>query len=282
MAELLKGAEVAGGMKAELSAKVSALRDKGVVPRLGILRVGEKPGDLSYEKGATKRCESLGLDSKVFSFSESTSNEAFMEEFRRINDDGSIHGVLVLRPLPLHMDEERVKAMIDPSKDVDGMSPVNVAKVFAGADSGFAPCTARAVMEIIRHYNVRLKGMRATVVGRSMVAGRPLAMLLLDRHATVTVCHTRTADLAGECRKADVLITAAGAPKMIKASYVGAGATVIDVGINVDEHGRLCGDVDFEGAEPVAGKITPVPGGVGAVTSSVLAMHTIIACEAIT
>jgi len=215
----------------------------------------------------------------VFSFPEDISNEDFISEFKKVNADDSVHGILVFRPMPKHIDEESIKNIIDPEKDVDCMCSANIAKVFAGDETGYAPCTPRAVMEALKHFGIPLKGKRVTVVGRSMVVGKPLSMLLLKEHATVTICHTRTADLEGECRKAEILIAAAGVAKMINASFVGEGAVVIDVGINVDASGNLCGDVDFESVEPVAGKLTPVPGGVGTVTTSVLAMHTIQACE---
>ena len=278
MAVLLKGIEVVNGMKEELSNRVSDLRNKGQLPCLGIIRIGERPDDLSYERGAVKRCEGIGLECKVFSFPADISNDDFISEFKRINGDGTVHGILVFRPTPGHIDEEAVKNLINPEKDVDCMSPVNIAKVFAADETGYAPCTPRAVMELLRHFDIPLKGKRITVVGRSMVVGKPLSMLLLKEHATVTICHTRTIDLAGECKKAEILIAAAGVPKMIDASFVNKGAIVIDVGINVDENGNLCGDVDFESVEPIAGSVTPVPGGVGTVTTSVLAMHTIDAC----
>ncbi|MCL1808365.1 MAG: bifunctional 5,10-methylene-tetrahydrofolate dehydrogenase/5,10-methylene-tetrahydrofolate cyclohydrolase [Clostridiales bacterium] len=279
MATLLKGIEVVNGMKESLSSRVLELKRKGKTPCLGIVRIGERPDDLSYEKGAVKRCSGIGLLCKVFNFPADVSNEEFIQEFKKINADESVHGLLVFRPMPKHIDEEAVKGIISPEKDMDCMSPANIAKVFAADETGYAPCTPQAVMELLKHFGIPLKGKRVTLVGRSMVVGKPLSMLLLKEHATITICHTRTADLAGECRKAEILIAAAGVPKMVKDSFVNEGATVIDVGINVDENGNLCGDVDFESVEPVAGSITPVPGGVGTVTTSVLAMHVIEACE---
>ena len=277
MATLLKGIEVVNGMKDELSAAAEALKQRGVSPCLGIVRIGERPDDLSYEKGAVKRCEGIGLACRVFAFPADIDNETFADEFSKINADPSVHGILVFRPMPKHIDEERIKRIIDPVKDVDCMSDTNMAKVFAGDETGYAPCTPSAVMEMLKHYGIGLKGKRVTLVGRSMVVGKPLAMLLLREHATLTICHTRTVDLESECRRAEILIAAAGAAKMIKAPCVSQGAVVIDVGINVDEEGNLCGDVDFAGVEPLAGSITPVPGGVGTVTTSVLAKHTLAA-----
>ena len=280
MAELLKGIDVVNGMKATLSARVEALKAKGLTPCLAIVRIGERPDDLSYERGAIKRCEGIGLDCKVYSFPEDIDNTAFLSAFKDINADPSVHGILVFRPMPKHIDEEAVKNSIDPKKDMDCMSDANMAKVFAGDDTGYAPCTPRAVIEMLKHFGIALKGKRVTLVGRSLVVGKPLAMLLLKEHATLTICHTRTVDIEEECRRAEILIAAAGAAKMIKAPYVSEGAIVIDVGINVDDGGNLCGDVDFDSVEPIAGRITPVPGGVGTVTTSVLALHTIEAAEA--
>ena len=176
-------------------------------------------------------------------------------------------------PLPKTLNEEKIKQMIHPWKDVDGMSPVNVAKVFSGDSTGFAPCTAEAVMEILDYYKIDLKGKRVTIVGRSMVVGKPLSMLMLGRHATVTICHTRTKDLAGTCRNAEILAAAAGKARMISEDMAADGAVVVDVGINVDEDGNLCGDVDYDAVEGKASYITPVPRGVGSVTTSVLAKH---------
>ena len=279
MAVLLKGIEVVNSMKAELSDRVAKLKTNGVEPCLGIVRIGERPDDLSYERGAIKRCEGVGLLSRSFAFPADIDSDSFFDEFVKINSDDSIHGILVFRPMPKHIDEERVRSVINPDKDIDCMSDTNAAKVFAADDSGFAPCTPGAVIEVFRHFGILLKGKKVTLIGRSMVVGKPLAMLLLKEHATVTICHTRTVNLEEECKKAEILIAAAGSPKMIKAAHVSEGVVVIDVGINVDNNGNLCGDVDFAEVEPIVGAITPVPGGVGTVTTSVLAMHTITAAE---
>jgi len=275
MAEILKGIEVANAMKEGLIAENAALIASGVTPCLAIVRVGERPDDLAYERGALKRFEGLGIAVKVFAFREDIGQDEFEVRFERVNFDESVHGILLFRPLPKHLDEKIILKIIDPEKDMDGMCDTNIAKVFAGDESGYAPCTPEGVIELLKHFEVPLKGAKVTLVGRSMVVGKPLAMLLLKEHATVTICHTRTKDLAAECRAAEILIAAAGAAKMIKAEHVSEGAVVIDVGINVDEDGNLCGDVDFEAVEPLASKITPVPGGVGSVTTSVLAAHTL-------
>ena len=275
MSGVMKGAETAKAMKESMEEQVHALKEKGIVPCLAIVRVGARPDDLAYERGAKKRMEMVGGECRVHELPETIGQAELEQEFQAVNEDPSVHGILLFRPLPKHLDEEPLKAMINPLKDVDCMSPVNIAKVFSGDESGFAPCTAEAVMKLFEHYGVELSGKRVTVVGRSMVVGKPLAMLLLKANATVTVCHTRTKDLKEACRSAESLAAAAGKAKMITADMIADGAVVADVGINVDEDGALCGDVDFEAVSAKASLISPVPGGVGSVTSSVLASHVI-------
>ena len=273
MAELWKGAPAAAALTEKLAVQASALRQAGVVPALAIVRVGERPEDLSYERGAVKRCEKVGIAVKRFILSEDASQEELTALLRQINGSPDIHGCLLFRPLPRHMDEGAVCAALSPAKDVDGITPGSLASVFSGDRLGYPPCTAQACMELLDYYGYDLTGRRAVVVGRSLVIGRPAAMLLLGRNATVTLCHTRTADLAAECRRAEVLIAAAGKAKVIGADHLAPGQVVIDVGINVDEDGSLTGDVDFAAAQDVVRAITPVPGGVGAVTTTVLARH---------
>ena len=275
MSIIMKGSEVAAAMKEELLREVEKLAQKGIVPQLGIVRVGARPDDLAYERGAVKRMEAVGIRCKVIELPESISQEVFEKEFSAVNSNPDIHGILLFRPLPKQLNEDPVRSMINPKKDVDCMSPVNMAKVFAGDESGFAPCTPEAVMEVLAHFGIDLKGKRVTVVGRSMVVGKPLSMLLLKKNATVTICHTRTADLGATCRNAEILIAAAGKAKMITADFVSENSIVVDVGINVGSDGKLCGDVDFEAVAPKSSYITPVPGGVGTVTSSVLAKHVV-------
>ena len=279
MADLLKGMEVVNGMKERLIEKNNELIAKGLTPCLNIVRIGERPDDLSYERGALKRFEGLGIKTVVSVFPEDITQEDFEKEFIKINEDKSVHGILLFRPMPKHIDEGRIEKIFDPEKDMDCLCMENIAKVFAGDESGYAPCTPMAVMLMLKHYNIELKGKKVALIGRSMVVGKPLSMLLLKEHATVTICHTRTVDLVAECQQADIVIAAAGAAKMVKAKHIKPGTVVIDVGINVDEDGNLCGDVDFAEVEPLASKITPVPGGVGTVTTSVLAMHTLKAAE---
>ena len=279
MAELWKGAPAAAALTEQLIPRAQALRERGIVPTLAIIRVGERPEDLSYERGAMKRCEKVGVAVRQFLLTAVSSQADLMDVIEEVNRDQSIHGCLLFRPLPRHMDEQAACAALDPAKDVDGITPGSLAAVFAGSGAGYPPCTAQACLELLDHYGYELKGKRAVVVGRSLVIGKPASMLLLGRHATVTICHTRTADLPAECRRADVLIAAAGKAGVVGASCLSPGQVVIDVGINAGEDGNLVGDVDFAAAEPVVKAITPVPGGVGAVTTSVLARHVIEAAE---
>jgi methylenetetrahydrofolate dehydrogenase (NADP+)/methenyltetrahydrofolate cyclohydrolase len=279
MSIIMKGSEVTAAMKEELLREVDKLAQKGIAPGLAIVRVGARADDLAYERGARKRMEAVGIRCVVTELPEDISQTEFEQAFARVNDDPATHGILLFRPLPKQLDEEPVRGMINPWKDIDCMSPVNMAKVFSGDESAFAPCTPEAVMEVLAHYGIDLKGKRVTVVGRSMVVGKPLSMLLLKQHATVTICHTRTVDLAGTCRNAEILIAAAGKARMITAEFVSENSVVVDVGINIALDGNLCGDVDFDAVAPRATHITPVPGGVGAVTSSVLARHVVRAAS---
>ena len=276
--EILKGAVAAAKIKEEIDHEMGRLN--GYTPRLAIVRVGEKPDDISYERNAIKKMEKLGLLADSYTFPADISDGEFKEQFQKINQDENIDGILLLRPLPKQIREKDIERMIDPGKDLDGISPENIAKVLAGEEDGFAPCTAEAVMEILKAGNISLEGKRMTIVGRSMVVGRPLAMLALKENATVTICHTRTRDLEGTCRNAQILAAAAGKARMLNGSFVGDGAVVIDVGINVDEDGKLCGDVDFASIQDKAAAATPVPGGVGGVTTSVLAKHLVRAALA--
>ncbi|WP_297290178.1 bifunctional 5,10-methylenetetrahydrofolate dehydrogenase/5,10-methenyltetrahydrofolate cyclohydrolase [uncultured Flavonifractor sp.] len=275
MAEYWKGAPVAQAMTERLAVRADQLKGLGIVPTLAIVRVGERPEDLSYERGAVKRCEKVGIRVKQFTLPKESSHGDLLAVIQQINADREIHGCLLFRPLPPQMDEAAICAALDPAKDVDGITAGSLAGVFTGSGVGYPPCTAQACMEILDYYGCDLAGKRAVVVGRSLVVGKPLAMLLLGKNATVTLCHTRTADLASECRRAEVLIAAAGHAKMIGRDHLAPGQLVLDVGINVDQEGNLVGDVDFAAAEELAAAVTPVPGGVGAVTTSVLADHVI-------
>lgn len=272
----LRGKKVSDGIKEYVSKELETL---SFVPKLAIVRVGENPDDMSYERGATKKLKSFGLDVASYVFPQDISDEAFKKAFKDINEDDEVTGILLLRPLPHTINEKDIENMIDPKKDLDGISPINIAKVFAGDTTGFSPCTAEAVIEVLKAYDIELTGKRVTVVGRSMVVGKPVSMLLLKENATVTMTHTRTVDLKKTCSDAEIVIAAAGRAKMLNSDYCGQDAVMIDVGINVDDNGKLCGDVDYATLDGKASAATPVPGGVGTVTTAVLAKHLIQAAK---
>lgn len=272
----LRGKKVSDGIKEYVSKELETLT---FVPKLAIVRVGENPDDMSYERSATKKLKSFGLDVASYVFSQDISDEDFKKAFKDINEDDEVTGILLLRPLPRTINEKDIENMIDPKKDLDGISPINIAKVFAGDTTGFSPCTAEAVIEVLKAYDIELTGKRVTVVGRSMVVGKPVSMLLLKENATVTMTHTKTVDLRKTCSDAEIVIAAAGRAKMLNSDYCGQDAVMIDVGINVDENGKLCGDVDYATLDGKASAATPVPGGVGTITTAVLAKHLIQAAK---
>lgn len=276
MARLLKGKEVVEELNSELTNQVNALKEKDVTPTLGILRVGERPDDLSYEKGALKRCEQVGVQVQVTVLPADVSEEEFFSTLDKLNNDINIHGILMFRPLPKHIDGEKARAMLRADKDVDGCTDLSLAGVFINTKLGFPPCTAEAAMEILKHYGVELSGKRVAVIGRSLVIGRPVAMMLMHNNATVTICHTKTIDVAKITKEADIVVVASGQMESVGADYLKEGQTVIDVGISWnDEKGKLCGDVRFDEVEGLVDAITPVPGGVGGVTTSILVKHVV-------
>lgn len=278
MAELLKGAPVAAALAEKTAAEAEALKARGIIPTLAILRVGARDDDLSYERGAMKRCAAAGIEVRSVLLPEDVDQNALMNTLAFLNNDNSVHGILMFRPLPAHLDEEAARKALAPEKDVDGVTDGSLAGVFTGSHEGFSPCTAQAVVEILNHYGISLKGKSVAVIGRSLVVGRPAAMLLMEQGATVTICHSKTEDTAAVTRQADIVVAAAGQMRNFGAEYFAPGQTVIDVGIHFNEEaGKLCGDVRFEDAEPVVSAITPVPGGVGAVTTAVLVSHVTVA-----
>ena len=279
MAKQFLGKEVVAAVNSRIMADVAALKEKGVTPTLGIVRVGERGDDLSYERGAVKRCETLGVAYEKFLLPADCTQEELMAVIDQVNKNDPIHGVLIFRPLPKHLDEAAVIKALDPEKDVDGITDGSMVGVFAGTNQGFPPCTPQACMEILDYYNVDCTGKKAVVVGRSLVVGKPAAMMLIKKNATVTVCHTRTVDMPSVVKEADIVIVAAGRAGVVDASYVREGQIVIDVGINVNAEGKLCGDVDYASVEPIVEAITPVPGGVGSVTTSVLIGHVVEAAK---
>ncbi|HNZ63412.1 MAG TPA: bifunctional 5,10-methylenetetrahydrofolate dehydrogenase/5,10-methenyltetrahydrofolate cyclohydrolase [Bacillota bacterium] len=279
MANILRGKEVADKVTEELLERVGRLTEKGIVPTLAVVRLGAREDDLSYERGALKRAEKAGVAVTVRALPEDIPQKALERELESINRDASIHGCLLFRPLPKHLDEKRICDTLCPEKDMDGMTTGSMARVFTGLGPGFAPCTAEAAMAILKHYDIPIKGARAVVIGRSLVIGKPVAMMLLKENATVTMCHTRTVNLPEVTREGDIIIACAGAAEMVTAGFVRPGQTIVDVGINFTEGGRLVGDVAFEEVEPVVAAITPVPSGVGSVTSAILMRHVVEAAE---
>lgn len=275
MAKQLLGKEVTAALNERIKADVAKLNEKGIKPTLGIIRVGERPDDLSYERGATKRCETLGVECKKFLLPADVSQEELLKVIDEVNKDDSIHGVLMFRPLPKHINQKVVENALAAEKDVDCQTEASLGAVFTGQKVGFPPCTPQACMEILDFYGIDCTGKKAVVIGRSLVVGKPAAMMLIQKNATVTVCHTRTVDMPSVTREADIVIVAAGRAGVVGAQYVSAGQTVIDVGINMNEEGKLCGDCDYAAVEPIVDAITPVPGGVGSVTTSVLVGHVV-------
>lgn len=281
MAKLLTGREAASALTAALQRRTAALAERGVTPKLAILRCGENESDSAYLRSAQQRAARCGVAVEVTSLPEPATREALLAAIDGVNRDASVHGCLLLRPLPSHLREAEaaICSRLLPEKDVDGMTDASAAAVYLGRAEGFAPCTAEAVTVLLDHYGIDCAGKRAVVIGRSPVVGRPAAMLLLARNATVTVCHTRTADLPAVTREADILVTAAGAARSLTAAHVRPGQTVIDVSASWDAaKNTIVGDAD-ESAASVVDAITPVPGGVGAVTSTVLMAHVIRAAE---
>lgn len=275
MARQLLGKEVNAALNERIKAQAAELQAKGVQPTLCVIRVGENPSDISYEKGATKRCETLGVACEKILLPEDVSQEALLEVIDKVNKDDRIHGVLLFRPLPKHLNQALIENALDPAKDVDCMTDGSMSGVFTGKKVGFPPCTPQACMEILDHYGIDCTGKKAVVIGRSLVVGKPAAMMLIKKNATVTICHTRTVDMPSVTREADILLVAAGRAGVVGADYVREGQIVIDVGINMNAEGKLCGDVDYAAVEPIVDSITPVPGGVGSVTTSVLVGHVV-------
>lgn len=280
MAELLKGKPVADAMAERCVADVEACKAKGVEPCLAILRVGERDDDLSYERGATKRCAACNVTVKNVVLPADVDQKTMMATIQDLNADEAVHGILMFRPLPKQLDEAACCEALAACKDVDAATTASLAHVFTGKGEGFAPCTAQACMEILDFYGIDPKGKRAAVIGRSLVIGKPVSMMLMAANATVTTCHTKTVDMPSVTKEADIVVVAAGRMETIGAEYFKPGQTVIDVGIGWNEEkGKLCGDVVFDDVEPIVDAITPVPGGVGSVTTAVLVSHVVEAAK---
>ncbi len=279
MSTLLKGAPVAAAINEKTKARVAHLRARGVIPTLALVRVGENDADIYYEKGAMKRCAALEIETKPVTLPVDVTEAELLSKIDELNRDSAVHGVLIFRPLPRHISDDAVRAALSPDKDVDGITDGSLAGVFTGSGRGFCPCTAQSCAEILDFYGVDCSGKRAAVLGRSLVIGKPVSQLLLARNATVTVCHTKTRDLPSETKRADIIVAAVGHLRALTADMVSPNQVIIDVGINTDESGKMVGDADFPATEPIVSAITPVPGGVGSVTTSLLAAHTVEAAE---
>ena len=279
MANILKGKPVADAITQDIKNRSDILRGKGKIPTLAIVRVGENQADMAYERGAMKRSEKAGVHVEQILLGENTNTNELVNTVEKLNEDDNIDGVLIFSPLPKHIDEDKVRNTLSAEKDVDGIGDGAMAGVYSGKAIGYSPCTAQACIEILKHYNVPIKGKKATIIGRSLIIGRPVSMMLMKEHATITICHTRTENIENEAKNADILIAAAGKAKIIDEEYMTKNQVIIDVGINVDEEGNMCGDVDFEAGEKIAKAITPVPGGVGGVTTSILMKHVVEAAE---
>ena len=282
MAKLLLGKEVTEALNAELKTRTAALRARGIIPTLAIIRLGDDPSDLSYERGALKRADAVGVAVRQFILPREAAAEEVLAVIDGINEDPAIHGCLLFRPLPAHLKDrqQEICNRLDPKKDVDCMTHISSAGVFEGLDLGYPPCTPTACMEVLRHYGIDCSGKNVAVIGRSLVVGKPVAMMLMGENATVTVCHTKTADTAAVCQRADIIVSAAGVLNSLTADFVRPGQTVIDVSINWDESkGSIAGDAKFDEVAAIVDAITPVPGGVGAVTTSVLMKHVILSAE---
>ena len=281
MAILLKGAAAAAAMADETADRANKVRAAGVQPKLAIVRMGERPNNLSYEKSAIKRCEKIGVEWECFTLKEEASQSELEQIIHKINEDDSIHGCLMFRPLPPHIDEGEICALLRPDKDVDGITHASISGVYTDSGEGYPPCTAKACMTILQHYGIPISGKRVVVLGRSLVIGKPVAMLLLQQDATVTLCHSKSENLHQICQEADIIIAAIGRMELVNSDFIRKDGTqtIIDVGIHVKEDGRLTGDVDFASVENHVAAITPVPGGIGAVTTSILVEHVIYAAE---
>lgn len=279
MAEILKGAPVATALTEALGIRAEQLKRKGTVPCLAILRVGERTDDLSYERSAMKRCEKIGIRTVSMVLPTGCTQAELLAEIEKINADDSIHGCLMFRPLPGHLDERAACEALRPEKDVDCMTSGSLNRVLMGKAAGFAPCTAQSCMEVLDYYGIDPAGKRTAVIGRSLVIGKPLSMMLQNRDATVTMCHSKTVNMAEICRQAELLVVAAGKAALVDREFTNPNQVVIDVGVNAAD-GGICGDVRFDSVEPWVRAITPVPGGVGVVTTAVLCKHVIEAAEA--
>ncbi|EKX89621.1 Bifunctional protein FolD [Peptostreptococcus anaerobius] len=277
--KIMYGKPLADKITQGVTERVQNLKSKGIQVKLAILKVGNRPDDEAYQRGAMSRAEKCGIETEVVELDDRVSQEDYIAALERLNKDDKVHGILCFRPLPSHIDEDLVQYKISPEKDVDCFSPINIARLVDGDKRAFSPCTPEAVIEILKFYNIDMVSKNVVVLGRSMVVGKPLSMLLLNENSTVTICHSKTRDIEKIASRADIIVSCMGRARMVGADYVGQGACLVDVGINFDENGKMCGDIDFDSVIDRCSRITPVPKGVGGVTSSILVAHTLRACE---
>lgn len=279
MDNVLNCKEVNSYLINKLTKRCQNLIDEGITPTAAFIRIGSKRDDIAYQNSILKACGAIGVKALLYELDEKDTMESLTKLVKKLDFDESIHGIMIFRPLPEGFNDAEVNTIISPDKDIEGMNPVNLAKVFAGNYSGFSPCTAAAVMEILKYYKIDLQGKHAVILGRSMVVGKPLSMMMLKEDETVTLCHSKTENIVEIAKMADVLVAAIGKPNAVTADYIKPGAIVIDVGINVDKSGNICGDVDFNEAVKKASLITTVPGGVGSVTTAILIKNIIKAAQ---
>lgn len=279
MNNVLNCKEVNNYLLEKLTKRCEILIQEGITPTAAFIRIGNKKEDIAYQNSIMRTCKNIGVNTLLYELDEHSFIDDLNKLLKKLDIDNNVHGIMIFRPLPEGINETEVNSAISPYKDIEGMNPINLAKVFAGDYHGFAPCTAAAVMEILKYYKIELRGKHAVILGRSMVVGKPLGMMMLKEDETVTLCHSKTKNIKEIARMADVLVAAIGIPKAIGADYIKEGAIVIDVGINVDENGNICGDVDFEEASKKASLITTVPGGVGSVTTALLIKNIIKAAH---
>ncbi len=282
MAKRLEGKPVVQFLRDDIKQRVERLGERGVTPTILVIRVGEREDDIAYERGILKNCERLGIRSRLLQLSAKITMEKVVEKIEAANKDEDIHGIMIFRPLPEHIDSEVLSKVISPTKDIDCMSPINLEKVFEGNSKGFSPCTPKAVIELLKYYDIPLKGANVVVVGRSLVVGKPLAMLLLDENATITICHSRTKEMTAITAKADIVVAAIGKAKFMSEEYFSSESIVVDVGINDAGNGKICGDVDFDEVIDKVKALTPAVGGIGTITTTILLSHVVLACEVLT
>ncbi|MEH7463592.1 bifunctional methylenetetrahydrofolate dehydrogenase/methenyltetrahydrofolate cyclohydrolase FolD [Bacillus thuringiensis] len=278
VAVIIKGNEVAEKKRAQLKEKVAELKKQGIVPGLAVILVGDDPASHSYVKGKEKGCEQVGIYSELITFPDSITQDRLLAEIDRLNNDDRIHGILVQLPLPNHIEEKAIIEKISPEKDVDGFHPISIGRMMTGQDT-FLPCTPHGILELVKETNLDITGKHVVVIGRSNIVGKPVGQLFLNENATVTYCHSKTANIKELTKLADILIVAVGRAKMVTADYIKEGAVVIDVGVNRLETGKLCGDVDFDDVLNVASHITPVPKGVGPMTITMLLENTVLSAQ---